>query len=88
MKAEFKKSFLKSLERLRDKKLKANILKLINQVESSKDIQNIPSLKKLTGFSAYYRARIGDYRIGLHIANDTVTFVTFDHRRDIYKNFP
>ncbi len=88
MTVEFKKSFLKSLEHLRDKRLKTSILKIIIQVERADGIQKIPSIKKLTGFSTYYRIRIGDYRVGLHIANEVVTFVTFDHRRDIYKNFP
>jgi mRNA interferase RelE/StbE len=88
MKVEFKKSFLKSLEGLRDKQLKSSILKIISQVESIEKIQSIASLKKLAGFSDFYRIRLGDYRIGLQIVNKTVIFVTFSHRKDIYKNFP
>ena len=88
MKVEFKKSFLKYLEGLRDKRLKSSILKIIYQVESIEKIQSIASLKKLTGFSDFYRIRIGDYRIGIQIVNEKVIFVTFDHRKDIYKNFP
>ncbi|MFN8336616.1 MAG: type II toxin-antitoxin system RelE/ParE family toxin [Cyclobacteriaceae bacterium] len=88
MKVAFKKSFLKSIERLRDKRLKTSILKAISQVEAATEVQKISSIKKLTGFSTYYRIRIGDYRVGLHIADNVVTFVTVDHRRDIYKNFP
>lgn len=88
MKVEFKKSFQKSLERLHDKRIKSSILKIIHQVESAEKIQMIPSLKKLSGFSDFYRIRIGDYRIGIQIVGKTVIFVTFDHRKDIYKNFP
>jgi mRNA interferase RelE/StbE len=88
MKVEFKRSFRKSLERLHDKRLKTSILKIIKQVEDADKIQSIASLKKLSGFSDFYRIRLGDYRIGLQIADNTVVFVTFDHRKDIYKNFP
>lgn len=88
MKVEFKKSFRKSLERLHDKRIKSSILKIIHQVESAEKIQMIPSLKKLSGFSDFYKIRIGDYRIGIQIVGTTVIFVTFDHRKDIYKNFP
>jgi mRNA interferase RelE/StbE len=88
MKVVFKKSFRKSLERLHDKRLKSSILKIIHQVESTNNVQRIASLKKLSGFSDFYRIRLGDYRIGLQIVGVTVIFVTFDHRKDIYKNFP
>lgn len=43
----------------------------------------------MEGYSAFYRIRIGDYRIGLQIESDNlVYFVAFDHRRDIYRHFP
>ena len=50
MKVAFKKSFLKSIERLRDKRLKTSILKAISQVEAATEVQKISSIKKLTGF--------------------------------------
>ena len=42
----------------------------------------------MEGYSIYYRIRIGNYRIGLQIENELVYFVAFDHRKDIYRNFP
>ncbi|MBP1468695.1 type II toxin-antitoxin system RelE/ParE family toxin [Candidatus Chloroploca sp. M-50] len=36
----------------------------------------------------YYRIRIGDYRLGLFVEDDTITVVRFLHRRDIYRYFP
>jgi mRNA interferase RelE/StbE len=36
----------------------------------------------------YYRIRLGDYRVGLKIENNTVCFVRFLHRKDIYRYFP
>jgi mRNA interferase RelE/StbE len=88
MKTDFKKSFLKDLQKLTNQKLKSNILQTILQVEESGSIGEIRNLKKLAGFDAYYRIRVNDYRIGLKIENDTVYFVVFEHRKDIYKTFP
>ncbi len=88
MKTDFKKSFLKDLQKLTNPKLKSNILQTILQVEEAGSIGEIRNLKKLTGFDVYYRIRVNDYRIGLKIENDTVYFVVFEHRKDIYKTFP
>lgn len=89
MKTAFKKSFLKDLKKLRDKKLKQSIVEVIEQVEAATDLSGIKNLKKMEGFSIYYRIRIGDYRIGLQLENnDLVYFVAFSHRKDIYRNFP
>jgi mRNA interferase RelE/StbE len=88
MKTDFKKSFLKDLQKLTNQKLKSNILQTILQVEEAGSIGEIRNLKKLAGFEAYYRIRVNDYRIGLKIENDTVFFVVFEHRKDIYKTFP
>jgi len=46
------------------------------------------NLKKLKGFKTAYRIRVGDYRIGLFISNDTVEFARVVHQKDIYKVFP
>ena len=88
MKTDFKKSFLKDLQKLTNPKLKSNILQTILEVEEAGSISEIKNHKKLAGFEGYYRIRVNDYRIGLKIENDTVYFVVFEHRKDIYKTFP
>lgn len=88
MKINFKKSFLKELNRLKNKQLKQNILDCILQVESAENLAEIKNLKKLKGFESFYRIRISDYRIGIKIENYTVNFVVLEHRKDIYKTFP
>jgi mRNA interferase RelE/StbE len=57
-------------------------------VEAATNVSQIKGLKKLSGYDAYYRIRVGDYRIGVKIENTLVFFVVFDHRKDIYKGFP
>jgi mRNA interferase RelE/StbE len=88
MKVVFKKSFLKEIRKLKNKQLKDSIADCINEVESAKGINQIRNIKKLSGYDVYFRIRIGDYRIGLKIENETIYFVILEHRKDIYKRFP
>ena len=88
MKIEFKKSFLKELQKLKNKTLKDSIADCIVQVESAKNVTQIKNLKKLSGYNVYYRIRIGDYRIGIKVKDEVVYFAAFEHRKDIYKSFP
>ncbi len=88
MKTAFKKSFLKEIEKLKNKKLKESIADIINQVEISSNIIAVKNIKKLAGYDCYYRIRIRDYRIGLKIEDEIVHFVILEHRKNIYKVFP
>ena len=49
---------------------------------------DIWSFSKLSGHDAYYRIRVGDYRIGVEVAEDVIIFVRILHRKDIYRYFP
>ena len=61
---------------------------MLEQIEQTRTLHDIPNVKHLTSDGPYYRIRIGDYRLGLIVEDDTVTFVRFLHRRDIYRYFP
>ena len=88
MKTEFKASFLKAIKKIEDNQLKNEIVKTINNVETAENLKQILNLKKLKGFKQYYRIRIGSYRIGIKIENNTIFFVDIDHRKNIYRIFP
>ncbi|MBN2373363.1 type II toxin-antitoxin system RelE/ParE family toxin [bacterium] len=89
MNSEFRKSFSKDLKkRSQDKKLLSQVRGIIKEVEEAKGILEIKNIKKLQAEGHYYRIRLGDYRIGLLIKNDTVIFVRFLHRGEIYRYFP
>ena len=64
------------------------VIAVIEQIEQSTTLYDIPNVKHLTSDGSYYRIRIGDYRLGLIIEEDTVMVVRFLHRRDIYRYFP
>jgi len=88
MKFEIKKSFLKDLKKLNDKRLAEEIKNLFDIIEKAENLQEIPNVKKLKGFEEFYRIRIGKYRVGIRYNNNEVTFIRILLRKDIYKFFP
>jgi mRNA interferase RelE/StbE len=60
----------------------------IEAVEKADSLGALPSLKKLRGAKSYFRLKLGDYRIGLALEGNTLVFVRFLDRKDIYKYFP
>jgi len=88
MNIEFKSSFVKDLKKIKEKQLQSQIRDLIEKVETAGSMTELEHVKKLSGSDTYYRIRLGDYRVGLKIENDTVCFVRFLHRKDIYRYFP
>ena len=88
MKVEFRESFAKDLKAVKDKSLLSRAKELIEAVEKVTSLIEISNLKKLKGGGNYFRVRIGDYRLGIALEDDTVIFVRFLNRKDIYKYFP
>lgn len=88
MKTLFRKSFVKDLEKIRKQSLKDRVRGMIDRVEQVENVSDLTGLKKLRRGEKYYRIRLGNYRVGVIIESDTVTFVRFLHRKDIYKYFP
>lgn len=88
MNVEFRKSFEKDLNNLRDESLLQRIQAVIEEVEAAENLGNISNLKKLKADSNYYRIRVGDYRIGLAVDENIVIFVRVLHRKEVYRYFP
>lgn len=88
MEVKFTSAFNKDLAKLHDARLAVFIEEAIVNVKLAGTIEEIKNLKKLRGYSKYFRIRIGDYRIGLFIEKNIVEFSRFLHRKDIYKYFP
>lgn len=88
MKVEFRESFAKDLKGVKDKSLLKRAKETIEAIEKADSLVEMSNLKKLKGGGNYFRLRIGDYRFGIALENDTVIFVRFLNRKDIYKYFP
>jgi len=84
----FRDSFAKDLRSVKEKGLLKRVKEIVEAVEKADLLEETPNLKRLKGGRGYFRLRVGDYRIGLALENDTVVLVRFLHRKDIYKYFP
>jgi len=86
---EIDKSFIKSLEKIKDKSIYDKVEKAIENLEKADSLETIIKIKKLKGFKNFYRIRIGDYRIGFElIQKRIILLIIISHRKDIYKYFP
>lgn len=89
MNTEFRKSFVRDLrKKAKDRPLLKRIQEVVLQVEESENIYEIRNIKKLTADGEFYRIRLGNYRIGLILEDDTARFVRVLHRKEIYRFFP
>jgi len=87
----FKPLFGRHLKKITDQTLRQGAIQAIKSVEEAKTKNDIPELKKLKGKKKkpiYYRIKVGDYRIGVTIENDLVTFANFRPRDKFYNFFP
>ena len=88
MKVAFRDSFRRDLRIIRDKSLLKRLKEVIEAIETADSLAHLPNLKSLKGTSHYFQLRVGDYRIGLAFQDETVIFVRFLNRKDIYRYFP
>jgi mRNA interferase RelE/StbE len=88
VRVDFKKSFTRDLKKIKDNDLLQQVRATIEEVEAAPNLNMISNLKQLKGEGEYFRIKIGNYRIGLKLENDTFIFIRFLHRKDIYRYFP
>ena len=84
---QIEKTFMKDMENL-DKELKGKVLRLSRFIEEMKNIQHLYDcfdVKKLSGYSFYYRIRFSEYRLVFKIMDDRIIFLRCKHRKDIYR---
>jgi len=88
VRVEFRSSFVRDLNSVKDKAILRRVKEIIERAEQTKSSTEIPNLKRLKGSGNYSRIRVGEYRIGVVLEGDDITFVRFLHRREIYRYFP
>ena len=81
-------SYLRALKKIKNAELILELNKAIENVENALTFAEILNVKKLSGFSNYYRIKVNNHRIGIVFDNNVISFVQFEHRKDIYKKFP
>jgi len=88
MELEFRDSFLKDIQRIRETAVKKKIAAVISTSRKAASLHDLKNVKKLEGSDAYYRIRVGNYRIGVKLQDKTLIFIRCLHRKDIYRYFP
>ena len=81
MKVRYEKSFLKDLRKRKDKTLKNRVGTIISDIKKARDRSDLVNIEKLKGHDSAFKIRIGDYRLGLFIENDTIIFSRLLHRK-------
>jgi mRNA interferase RelE/StbE len=85
----YSKTFGKDLESIaHNPGIKKRLLKLIETWKTMGSLDELHGLKKIEGYTSYYRLRLGDYRLGIKVSGDSVELIRFLHRKDIYRRFP
>ena len=88
MKVKVKKAFIKDLKKIPSdarNKIEAFVFR---EVPRATSIGNLKNVKKIVGYTSYYRVRHGSYRLGFEYRQDTIVFYRALDRKDIYKYFP
>jgi len=89
VKTSFRESFVKDLNKhRRDRPLLFRVQEVILEIEAAEALSNVQQAKRLKGEGPYYRIRVGDYRLGVLLEGEVVTFVRVLHRKEIYRYFP
>lgn len=88
MKIKYHKSLEKDLRKINDKKIKQKLKLVILEMKEANVLDEIASVKKLSGHPNAFRMRIGSYRLGFYYENNTILLSRFVKRNDIYKLFP
>ena len=88
MEVVYSSSFIKSIKKIKNTDLLEKIELVIKNVKLANSINEISNIKKLTGHKTYFRIKISEYRIGVEITDELVSFIQFQHRKDIYNKFP
>ena len=88
MKILYNKKFLKDLASI-PRKERVSIEKFVFEtLVNLKSLNDISRIEKLKGRDHYFKARFGDYRVGIRIEKDTVILERVLHRKEIYRYFP
>jgi mRNA interferase RelE/StbE len=85
---EYTRRFLKELAAL-PVEIQSRIEPIVFQELESENPFELGYLEKLKGYSDKYKIRVGDYRIGITLDQETKTLICqrVAHRKDIYRVF-
>ncbi len=84
----FTARFHKDISKITDDDLLERVALVIEDLENAHNLSIISNVKKMKGYSGYFRIRIGDYRLGIYLKKGSIFIQRFAHRKNIYDIFP
>lgn len=86
MKVLYQKKFLKQLV---PSDTRAKIEKFaFEDLPNANSIAEMGKIEKMKGYSGFYKARFGSYRVGIKLEQDTLILKVVMDGKEIYKLFP
>lgn len=87
MKLKSKPSFHRDFKKM-PKKVQLMAQEAYDQMEKASDLRSLSSVKKMSGHKNYYRYRMGNYRIGFCVEDNSIVLLRLMSRERIYLVFP
>lgn len=88
MRVRYQKVFLKELASI-PPNLRARIEQFVfEEMPRAESLEQTGKAERMKGYPGFYKARFGDYRIGMRMEGDSVILERALHRKDIYRKFP
>jgi mRNA interferase RelE/StbE len=90
MEVKYETKFQKDLREITDQNLLKRLRSIIEECKNANGIHMIHNLKKLKGYKTFYRIRVGDYRIGIEIVENTILQEFYIGKKsiDIFHDLP
>ena len=89
MEVNYRQSFLKDLKNLKGSSVYQRISEIVfTTLPEALSLQELSNIKAMQGYSNHYRIRVGDYRIGIEISDNTIEVIRTLHRKEFYRYFP
>lgn len=86
MKTLYTKQFEKDVRKYPE--YKTQVFEVIRRFKDASSLDEFSNIKKLQSEEKDFRLRLGNFRLGFSVVNETIVFKRFLHRKDIYKYFP
>lgn len=88
MKVIYTRAVTQDVRKVKDKKVITRIVSVLEEIKEASRLDELQSLKKMSGYPTAYHIRIGTYRLGIYFEDGAVILARFLKRNDIYKVFP
>ena len=88
MELVFLDAFYKDIKKIKDSNIRKILKSTLISLEESKEVYNSKILVKMKGHSEAFRVKVGNYRLGCYVKNESQIIIARFVKRNVYKVFP